>query len=108
MDLSQLSPVWPELILALGAMALLMLGAFSRDGEQAGRLTGWLAIGVLLLWAAFWGALTLWAFGTVGTLVWLSAGSVSLAFPIGVILESLLGLDACRMLKASPAMRRSF
>ena len=42
-----LSPVWPEAILALGAMAILMLGAFMRNGEAAGRLAMWLAIAVM-------------------------------------------------------------
>jgi NADH-quinone oxidoreductase subunit N len=48
MDLSLAAPVLPELILAIGAMALLMLGAFTQDGEGAGRTVAWLAIGVLL------------------------------------------------------------
>ena len=52
MDLAVIAPVLPELILALGAMALLMIGAFMRDGVAAGRTTAWLAIGVLLV-AAF-------------------------------------------------------
>jgi NADH-quinone oxidoreductase subunit N len=49
MDLSLLTTtVMPELILAFGAMALLMLGAFTRDAGAAGRTAAWLAIGVLL------------------------------------------------------------
>jgi NADH-quinone oxidoreductase subunit N len=47
MDISLAAPVLPELILAIGAMALLMLGAFARDGDAAGRTVSWLAIGVL-------------------------------------------------------------
>lgn len=53
MDFALFAPVLPELILALGAMALLMIGAFSRDGVAAGRFTAWLAVGVLLA-AAFY------------------------------------------------------
>ncbi|MGQ0457748.1 MAG: NADH-quinone oxidoreductase subunit NuoN [Hyphomicrobium sp.] len=49
MDAALYLPVLPELILAIGALVLLMLGAFSRDGESAGRITSWLAIGVLAL-----------------------------------------------------------
>ncbi len=48
MDFSPAAPVLPELILAIGAMALLMLGAFTRDSDAAGRTVSWLAIGVLL------------------------------------------------------------
>ena len=48
MSAALLAPVLPELILAIGAMALLMLGAFTRDGVSAGRTVAWLAIGVLL------------------------------------------------------------
>ncbi len=48
MDFALITPVLPELILAMGALALLMLGAFTRDGVAAGRMTAWLAIAVLL------------------------------------------------------------
>jgi NADH-quinone oxidoreductase subunit N len=48
MDLVLTAPVLPELILAIGAMALLMLGAFTRDAGAAGRTAAWLGIGVLL------------------------------------------------------------
>ena len=48
MNFALTAPVLPELILAIGAMALLMLGAFKRDGVAAGRMAAWLAIGVLL------------------------------------------------------------
>ena len=47
MDFSLIAPVLPEVILALGAMALLMFGAFSKEGDAAGRAAGWLAIAVL-------------------------------------------------------------
>jgi NADH-quinone oxidoreductase subunit N len=43
-----LHTVLPELILALGAMALLMVGVFTRGAEKAGRIVGWLAIAVLV------------------------------------------------------------
>ena len=49
MDAALYLPVLPEIILAIGAMALLMLGAFARDGVSAGRTTTWLAIGVMAL-----------------------------------------------------------
>ena len=39
----------PEVILALGAMALLMQGAFATDNQETGAATGWMAIGVLVL-----------------------------------------------------------
>ena len=47
MDISAIAPVYPELLLALGAMALLMLGAFTRDVEAAGRTVMWLALLVI-------------------------------------------------------------
>jgi NADH-quinone oxidoreductase subunit N len=53
-ELSALAPILPEIVLALGAMALLMLGAFA--GERAARLVNWLAI-LLLVVAAL---LVLW------------------------------------------------
>jgi NADH-quinone oxidoreductase subunit N len=53
MELANFAPVLPELILAIGAMTLLMLGAFTRDGVGAGRATTWLAIAVLLLAALY-------------------------------------------------------
>ena len=48
MDSALLHIVSPELILALGAFALLMFGVFSPEGEKTGRLVGWLAIGVFV------------------------------------------------------------
>jgi NADH-quinone oxidoreductase subunit N len=41
------APIYPEIVIALGAMALLMLGAFSRETDDNGQLGGWLAIIVL-------------------------------------------------------------
>src|SRR6267154_474009 len=60
-QLPALMPALPEIVLAVGAMALLMLGAFR--GERTAVAVGWLAI--VLLVAA--GAITLWLPG--GTLV---------------------------------------
>ena len=48
-DSTVLSVVMPELILALGAIALLMIGVFTKDGEAAGRTVSWLAIIVLVI-----------------------------------------------------------
>ena len=48
MDSALLHILSPELILALGALALLMFGVFSPEGEKTGRLVGWLAIGVFV------------------------------------------------------------
>jgi len=50
--LSAYGPLLPELIVAVGAMALLMLGVFLKDDETTGELVGWLAI--LLLVIAGW------------------------------------------------------
>src|SRR3954452_25498328 len=52
--LSDLLPVLPEIVLAIGAMALLMFGAFS--GEHSARAINWLSI--LLLVVA--GAVVVW------------------------------------------------
>src|SRR6516164_4958203 len=40
-------PALPEIIVIVGAMALLMFGAFS--GEQSARTASWLAVAVLIL-----------------------------------------------------------
>lgn len=48
MDSALLHTILPELILALGAIVLLMVGVFTSNGETAGRLVGWLAIGVFV------------------------------------------------------------
>jgi NADH-quinone oxidoreductase subunit N len=47
MDFAQYAPVYPELLLAGGALALLMIGAFTRNAEAAGRTVSWLAIGAM-------------------------------------------------------------
>jgi len=47
MDLTTLAPAYPELILAIGAVVLLMLGAFSREGLATGRMVTWLALLVI-------------------------------------------------------------
>jgi NADH-quinone oxidoreductase subunit N len=49
MDSALLYVVLPELILAIGAMALLMIGVFTSSAETAGRTVSWLALGVLVL-----------------------------------------------------------
>src|SRR6185312_6317038 len=48
MDSALLHIILPELILALGAIALLMIGVFTSNGETAGRVVGWLAVGVFV------------------------------------------------------------
>jgi NADH-quinone oxidoreductase subunit N len=48
MDSTVLHVVLPELILALGAIVLLMIGVFSPNAEAAGRTVSWLAIAVLV------------------------------------------------------------
>lgn len=48
MTLATYAGIWPELLLAIGALVLLLLGAFTRDGALAGRAVTWLAFGVLL------------------------------------------------------------
>ncbi|WP_045835625.1 NADH-quinone oxidoreductase subunit NuoN [Hyphomicrobium sp. 99] len=48
MDSSVLHVILPELILAIGAIALLMIGVFSPNGETSGRNVTWLAIAVLI------------------------------------------------------------
>jgi NADH-quinone oxidoreductase subunit N len=47
LDLPILSPALPEILLAAGAMTLLMVGAIR--GEGSSRLVSWLAIGVLIV-----------------------------------------------------------
>jgi NADH-quinone oxidoreductase subunit N len=39
----------PEIILAVGAMALLMFGAFQADSEETGAMASWVAIGLLVV-----------------------------------------------------------
>lgn len=41
------APIYPEIVIAVGAMALLMLGAFTRNDEANAQLGGWLAVIVL-------------------------------------------------------------
>lgn len=42
------APAFPEMLLAVGAMALLMLGAFSDDTAQTGETVTWLSILLLI------------------------------------------------------------
>src|SRR5690606_28138390 len=44
-----LGPLLPELILAIGAMVLLVLGVFRPQTDEEGRAIGWLAIVLLVL-----------------------------------------------------------
>ena len=48
MDFSMYAAVLPEVIVAVGAMTLLMIGAFTRDSVAAGRTVSWLGLGVLI------------------------------------------------------------
>ena len=47
--LSSLAPVLPEIVMSLGAMALLMLGAFQREDDWNAESVGWLAIALLIV-----------------------------------------------------------
>jgi NADH-quinone oxidoreductase subunit N len=42
-------PLFPEILLALGAMVLLMIGAFRPEGDTTAEAIGWLAILVLVM-----------------------------------------------------------
>ena len=42
-------PILPEIVMVLGAMALLMLGVFRPDGDRDAEPIGWLAIGVIIV-----------------------------------------------------------
>ncbi|MFA9472997.1 MAG: NADH-quinone oxidoreductase subunit NuoN [Filomicrobium sp.] len=42
------APAFPEMLLALAAMLLLMLGAFSDDNDHNGAFVGWLAIAFMI------------------------------------------------------------
>lgn len=46
------APVLPEILLAVGAMALLMLGAFGPDNEKSGEQITWLALLLIVAAAA--------------------------------------------------------
>jgi NADH-quinone oxidoreductase subunit N len=46
--LASYAPIFPEIVLALGAMALLMYGVFASDDEATGERAAWGAIFVLL------------------------------------------------------------
>ena len=43
------APALPEIVLAAGAMVLLMLGVFRADTERNGTSVGWLAVLLMLL-----------------------------------------------------------
>jgi len=55
-----------------------------------------LAIGVLALWPMFGGWLMIWAYGIMPTVVCLVALMPAFFFPLGIIVESAVGLNACR------------
>ncbi len=46
-ELESLAPAYPEIVLAIGAMALLMLGAFRDEDGRSSEAPGWLAILIL-------------------------------------------------------------
>jgi len=48
-SLATYAPILPELIVALGAMALLMYGVFRPETQAEAEVVGWLAIGVLVV-----------------------------------------------------------
>ncbi len=50
--LANYAPVLPEIVVALGAIALMLWGAFRPDTDAEGELTGWFAI-LILMAAAF-------------------------------------------------------
>jgi NADH-quinone oxidoreductase subunit N len=49
MTFGTLTPAWPEILLALAAMALLMVGVFHKDGPGAARLVSWLGVAALVV-----------------------------------------------------------
>ena len=87
-------PMLPEIIVGVGALALLMLGVFLRPGDQkeigGGRLIGWLAVFVLAVAAAavvwqpdapqslFKGAFVVDSFGRFMKLLALAGAAVTL------------------------------
>jgi len=42
------APAYPEMLLAVGAMVLLMIGAFSDDNAHTGAFVSWLAVALML------------------------------------------------------------
>jgi NADH-quinone oxidoreductase subunit N len=42
------APMWPELLLAVGAMAILMYGAFRPDTDDEGEIAGWMALALIV------------------------------------------------------------
>ena len=48
-QLDAIAPLYPELVLAIGAMLLLVYGVFRPEGDETGRSVGWAAIGVLAI-----------------------------------------------------------
>jgi NADH-quinone oxidoreductase subunit N len=83
-------PLYPELALVIGAMALLMLGVFRPEGDREAETIGWLAIGVLALaswfvlqqpagtYRLFEGAFVVDAFGRFMKVLTFAAAAVAL------------------------------
>ena len=83
-------PLYPELALVVGAMALLMLGVFRPEGDREAETIGWLAIGVLGLaswfvlqqpggtYRLFEGAFVVDAFGRFMKVLTFAAAAVAL------------------------------
>ncbi|MBV1693479.1 MAG: NADH-quinone oxidoreductase subunit NuoN [Hyphomicrobiales bacterium] len=46
---ASISAIHPELVLAIGAMALLMVGVFRKDGDANAEVVGWLSILLLIV-----------------------------------------------------------
>ena len=49
MTLNSLYPMWPELIIAISAMALLMVGVLRPETDDNGERIGWVAILALIV-----------------------------------------------------------
>ncbi len=47
--LTGLGPIYPEIILAIGAMVLLMYGVFRPETEATAEAAGWLAVLILVI-----------------------------------------------------------
>ncbi len=96
-DLQSFAPAFPEIFVAVGAMALLMLGVFRDDTERNGVATGWLAIGVLAVAALmvagqgatratlFDGAFVVDGFGRFVKVLILAGSAVSLMLCFGYL-----------------------
>ncbi len=89
-QLDAIAPLFPELVLAIGAMLLLVYGVFRPEGDAAGRSVGWGAIvvlavaGVLVLYqpadvqSLFEGAFISDSFGRLMKLIVLAGAAAAL------------------------------